>query len=242
MRPETSDAIEIGFKSTLMDGRIQLNVAAFTTEYKDFQAQNTVLNPVTQEFEFRLANVGKLETQGVELDAVVLVSENFQINVGAAFIDATIKEFPDADCYGGQTAAQGCDPVTNSQDLSGADLNNSPDTKLTLGGNYTLPLANMPFDGFMTFSYQWQDELNFGLLGNPRQHHDAYGVFNLSAGINSKDDVYRVTAFVNNVFDEAYLGGLQDLSAVLFRGEEALAGFVPRGANRYAGLRVRVNF
>ena len=242
VRPETSDAIEIGLKSTLLDGRVQLNVAAFSTEYQDFQAQNSVLNTVTQQFEFRLANVGKLETQGVEIDAVVLLSENFQMNVGAAFIDATIKEFSNADCYGGQTAAQGCDPVTDSQNLSGADLNNSPDLKLTLGGSLTMPFEDLPFDGFLNLSYLWQDELNFSLLGNPRSAHDAYGVFNLSAGIASKQDTYRVTAFVNNVFDEAYLGGLQDLSAVLFRGEEALAGFVPRGANRYAGIRVRMNF
>lgn len=242
VRPETSDSIEIGFKSTLLDGQLQLNVAAFTTEYVDFQAQNTILNPQTQEFEFRLANVGKLETQGVEIDAVALLGENLQVNLGAAFIDATIKEFPDADCYGGQTAAQGCNPDTDSQNLSGAELNNSPDLKLTLASSYTRPFEDMSFDGFLNASYVWQDDLNFSLLGNPRAGQDSYGIFSVSAGITSKDDVYRVTAFVNNVFDQSYLGGILDFTNLLFAGEEALAGYVPRGANRHAGVRVRWNF
>ena len=242
VRPETSDAIEVGLKSTVWDGRLQVNVAAFSTEYIDFQAQNTILNPDTQDFEFRLANVGKLETKGVEIDAIALLSENLTVNFGAAFIDATIKEFANADCYGGQTATQGCNPVTNSQDLSGKELNNSPDVKFTVAGNYTRPFDDLSFDGFLNASYVWQDELNFTLLGNPRATQDAYGIFNLSAGITSKDDVYQVTAFVNNVFDQSYIGGVLDLSNILFGGQEALAGFIPRGADRHAGVRVRWNF
>ncbi|NHN35787.1 TonB-dependent receptor [Pseudomaricurvus alcaniphilus] len=244
--PEESDAYELGIKSSLFDGRVQLNATAFYSEYTDFQAQSSIQNPATGDLDFLLNNVGELETQGLEVDAIVLFTENFKMNIGLAVIDATIKSFQGASCYDFQTAAQGCvpnpaDSTQNIQDLSGKDLSNSPDFKATLGGDLFIPLDDLPFDGFLNFSYQYQDEVNFDLLQNPGRAQDAYGIFNLSVGIAAKDDKesYRVTLFVNNVFDEFYVSGINPgtfTSAPVFNHQ------VPRNAERYAGLKVKFKF
>ncbi len=247
VKAETSDAFELGVKSTLFDNRVQLNATLFLNSYTDFQAQGgRVLDDGN--IEVKLNNVGDLETKGLELDAVGLVTENFQVNVGLAYTNATIKEFKGADCYPGQTLAQGCAPINPAvpssrpvQDLSGKDLSNSPDWKLTLGGDYQIPLASMSFDGFLNFSYKWQDEVNFSLANSPLTVEDSYGVFNLSAGIVSKDDSYKLTVFVNNLFDKNYVDGIADVR-FLFGNEPVLVHNIPRSADRYMGVRLKVNF
>jgi len=124
--PETSDAYEIGIKSTMFDNRVQLNAAAFYTEYEDFQAQSTSILP-DGSFLATLNNVGILETQGIELEGVALLGESLTVTFGGSYIDAVIKEFDGADCYGGQTEAQGC--VGGTQDISDGDLPAAPKWK-----------------------------------------------------------------------------------------------------------------
>ena len=132
--------------------------------------------------------------------------------------------------------------ATRVQDLSGKDLNNSPDWKFNLGAQYDVPLSSLPFDGFITASYTWQDELNFSISNNPLTVQDSYGVAHLSLGIMEKENNrYSVSVFVNNVFDEEYAAGIADLST-LYAGPTTLLHHIPRSAQRYAGLRVRLGF
>jgi len=240
--PEESDAYELGIKSSLLDGRVQLNATAFYSEYTDFQATSTVADQMGN-LAFKLNNVGALETQGLEADVLAVLTENFRMNFGLAVIDATIKSFKGADCYPLQTVAQGCTSSggASTQDLSGKDLANSPDLKFTIGGDLRVPLKDMPFDGFLNFSYQWQDEVNFDLLQHPDTVQDAYGIFNLSAGIAARDEKesYRLTLFVNNLFDENYVSSI---AASGFTSAEALTHQIPRGSEIYGGLKLKMNF
>lgn len=237
--PENSDAFELGIKSDLLDNRLQLNAVLFTTEYENFQAQSTVQDEVTQTFDFKLNNVGSLKTSGLELDVIALPTENFKVNLGLAYIDAIIKEFKNADCYALQTEAQGC--INDKQDLSGKGLSNSPELKLTLAGEYGLPLEAMPFDGFFNFSYLWQDEVSFDLMGNPDLMQEAYGVLNVSMGIDSQEGGYRATLFINNLLDQPYISAASSYEA-LFGGKDVRSHTISRNAQRYAGVRFKMNF
>ena len=242
---ESSDSYEVGVKTTLLDQRLQLNAVAFYTEYDDYQAQNTELN--NGELKLAITNVGSLETKGVEIDTIALLGDYVTLNASIAWIDATVDDYPGAACYRGQTEAQGCVEITPGsgafvQDLSGQDLNNSPDWKVNLGGRVDIPLNSMPFDGFLNFTYNWQDEVNFDLLGSPDTVQDSYGIFNMSAGILERDaGRYRVEVFVNNVFDEDYAAALADLGG-LYGGADAIIQLLPRNAERYGGVRMKYSF
>jgi len=241
--PETSVSYEIGAKTSLLDRRLQLNATAFYTQYDDYQGQSTEFK--NNELRSTLTNVGELETQGVEVDAVALLGEHLTLTLSAAWIDATIKDYPGANCYPGQTEDQGCVeliPGTRVQDLSGKDLNNSPEWKFNLGAVYEVPFSGLPFDGFVTAAYTWQDELNFSLSNNPVTVHDSYGVANFTLGITERDsNRYSVSLFVHNVFDEEYAAGIADLSTI-YAGGKTLLHQLPRSSERYAGVRVRVGF
>lgn len=244
MAAEESDAYEVGIKTTLLDQRLQLNVVGFYTEYDNFQAQNTILGQ-DGSVQLDISNVGQLETQGIEIDAVALLGDNFILRGGFAWIDATVKSYPNARCFPNQTEAQGCveiAPGATVQDLAGEDLSNSPDYKLTLAGEYTLPLTSMPFEGFANFSYRWQDDVVFNLNQDPEMQYDSFDVLDLSVGIVERERAaYRVTLFVNNVLDENYLVSKANLGQ-LYGGKQAIGQILARDSQRYAGVRVKFQF
>lgn len=237
--PETSDSFEIGIKSTLLDNRLQLNATAFYTEYQDFQAQSTQVLP-DGSLLISINNVGEVETKGLELEGVALLGESLSVTFGAAYIDGEITSFDNANCYPGQTEAEGC--MDGTQDLAGGALPNSPEFKWNLAADYQAELASMPFYGFVNLSYVWQDEVNFSLVQNPLTVHDSYGVGDFSFGINEKENNrYRVTAFVNNFTDENFRSGIADLRQ-LYGGATSLTNVLSRGSQRYYGVRLKLAF
>ena len=241
---EDSQAFELGMKGIFADGRVQVNPTLFLVRYDDFQAQ--LARIVGGAVELGITNVGELETSGIEIDMQARLTENLKLVGGLAWVNAEIKTFPGANCYPSQTAALGCtmNPVTmrNAQDLSGADLNNSPDFKLTLSAEYEHPFPSMPFDGYLNISLQWQSEAHFGLLNDPGTQQDGYGVVNLSLGIAERESQgYEVSLFVNNLFDEFYVSRIDNVGA-LWGQAAAYSHVVPRGAQRYGGIRLRYSF
>ena len=243
---EDSLAFEAGMKGTFLEGRLQLNPTLFFATYDDFQAQQARI--VNNNVELGIANVGELETYGLEIDFQAALTENLRLVGGIAYINAEIKKFAGADCWPGQTT--GCVDILDSagmvvgtaQDLGGEDLNNSPDLKFTVSAEYLLPLENLPFNGFFNLSYQWQDDLNFSLLADPGAEQKAYGIVNLSLGIaESANERYTVTLFVNNLFDEDYVTSIANFGG-LWGGSPTYIQTFPRDAERYAGIQLGIRF
>jgi len=67
VKPEKVDAFELGVKSRLAEGAVELNGALFWTKDQNYQANyaNTQVSPAA----YYIANVGTLRSRGVELDA-----------------------------------------------------------------------------------------------------------------------------------------------------------------------------
>jgi iron complex outermembrane receptor protein len=242
---ESSDAWELGIKSQLFDGRAQINAALFYTMYDDYQAQRMDFDGTTFPVvgTLKIDNVGELKTQGIEVDAQALLTERLSVTASIAWIDATIESFPDAACYVGQVA--GCRelaPGVFAQDLAGKDLPLSPDWKLSLSGEYRLPMNNMPFEGFVSATYLWQDEAMGTLTNNPRTVIPDYGVFNASIGIEERNaGAYRVSLFVNNAFDENYVTTLTDGRSALIA-PYIIEGYHDRNSQRHVGLKLQLRF
>ena len=239
---ESSDAFEVGYKAELFENRMRLELVGFYTTYDDYQAQQTTLTDAGAVV-FSTENVGELETYGIELDSTTLIGDNLTLQAAAAWVDATIEEYPNAECYFGQTEAQGCFTDSNAistQDLAGKDLQNSPDFKFNLAGTYVWPAGStLPGDVFANIAYSWTDKVNHDLQLAPWMETDNYGILNLSVGIDVFGDInYSVTLFANNVLDDSYDGGLLDSSLAAVT--EATSRFVPRDSDRYFGVRLNI--
>jgi len=87
---EEVDAYELGVKSLLMDGRLQLNAAAFYNDITDFQL--SVFEGAAAAS--LVANIPEFETKGFEVEAVALVAEDLRFNLSYGYLDANYEKFP----------------------------------------------------------------------------------------------------------------------------------------------------
>jgi iron complex outermembrane receptor protein len=232
--PEIPTNYEIGIKSEWLDNRLRFNAAVYYTQFEDFQASAQVPNAFPPLF--FLANAGELETQGVEIEITAQALENLQLQASFAYTDATFSDWADAPCYANQSAADGC--INEIQDLSGADMPDSPDWAINLGANYYIPLPSLPFDGFVRGNYFWQDDVQFDTTNNPLHIGDSHGTLDLYTGISSRDGQYTLQFFIQNLFDEFYIVSLSGQQEV---GIEAGHG-LPYDYKRRYGMSLQLNF
>jgi iron complex outermembrane receptor protein len=238
IRPETSDSFEAGIKSQLLDHRVMLNGTIFHVKYDDYQAQGIDTIGGTQNF--RLTNVGKVLTKGVEIEATAIATKDLRFNAALAYVDAKITSFPKAACWPGQTAAQGCVPGSPAyQNLAGATLPNAPKWKLNVGLDFTHPLGD--YEMIFSTAYAYQTKVNFSLNTDPGTVQKAYGVVNVSGGFRKPGGGYQVVAFVNNVFDKGY--GVNGANQYGNFGSQTVTELQPaRDFHRYAGVRLSVSY
>jgi iron complex outermembrane receptor protein len=241
--PEKSKSYEFGIKSRFLNNRLQLNATAFLSNYDNFQAQSVVLDANTGLFTAQLNNVGKLRTQGVELEFAYKPSRAWLFEAATAISDAKIRSFPNANCYPGQTAEQGC--VTTGpvrvQSLAGKPLANAPKVKGSVGATYDFSLGGSDLLGSLNVNYQYQSKVNFDLYQNPLTVQSGYGTLNGSFSLRDSIKGYKVTLFANNILDKHYAGNIQD-NAGVFGGLHVLTETLPRNAQRYVGVRLKYEF
>lgn len=236
VKAEHADSYEVGMKGTFLDRHLMFNVTAFNTDYRNFQAQS--LEP-TVGGALRLDNVGSLRTRGVEVEWMARPVSNFTLSGGLAYIDATIKKYPNAQCYAGQTVAQGC--VKGAQDLAGARLSNAPKWKANIVADYKVELPSLPFDANISMAYTWQSKVQYQLSQDPTTIQSAYGVADFNIGIKERENSrYSVTLFARNLFNKHYASGLFNF-AQLF-GAESVQQYLPRDFSRYVGISVGVSY
>jgi iron complex outermembrane recepter protein len=254
---EKAHNYEIGSKNDFFDRRLIVNGTLFWTDYYGFQATSITVLPDG----FPLAalqSVGHLRTRGLEANFTAKPVQQFSINGSGAFTDAKILDFPTGSCYSGQATVLlptnqsvpapgqcGIRPATGPvQNLAGGRLDNAPQFKFNIGGQYDLPLNN-GYGAFAGLDYRWQSDVNFSLNQDPLTVQRAYGIFDASVGATAEDGRYKVTLFTNNVFNKHYAVNLTDTaSGFSAPGVTALGEtWQPaRDAFRYVGLRFDVNF
>lgn len=141
---ETVDAIELGAKMTILDGRGRLNAALFRSEFDDLQVSTFDGNAA-----FVVGNAAQSVVQGFEFDWSIALTDSWTINGSGALLDAEYDSFPDAACNVGQITAwvaAGNPRGTCLQDLSGKPLQFAPDWSANVAAVYTRPVArNMDF-------------------------------------------------------------------------------------------------
>ncbi|WP_304217081.1 TonB-dependent receptor [Phenylobacterium aquaticum] len=240
IRPETSKSWEVGSRAQFLEHRLTVNATAFSTKYEDFQAQGIETLP-DGSTNFRLTNVGKLKTQGVEIESLARLGDDWRLSASAAYVDAKITSFPVAQCYPRQTAAQGCVGSPGRQNLAGKRPAQAPKIKLSADINYSHPLQGTNLDGVASATYSYQSKVNYALNQDPQTIQKGYGILNLTVGVKNPTKHYEVMAFVNNAFDEHYYANIFD-QAGTYNSQLATQVILPRDFKRFAGIRAAYSF
>ena len=195
--PETANSFEAGLRSRLIDRALLFNVTAFRQKTKDFQTN--AFDPING---FILTNAGEVRAQGFEWDIQAVPSERFSFGLSGAYTDATFEDFTGAQCFSGQTAAQGC--VGGVQDVSGRQKNNAPAWEVSAIANYDTPIGAGNVHFLARAEATLRDDFNPLQSLDPRTELDGYALANFRVGLRADDDFWRVTAWVRNAFDEDY--------------------------------------
>jgi outer membrane receptor protein involved in Fe transport len=202
---ESTTHYELGGKNTLAGGRVQLNWAAWSTDFEDVQVSS--LDPLT--IIQNVNNAAQANSTGIEGDITWRIQKHTTLAAAVAFTDAEFEEFSTAPCYDGQTAAQGCLPFTfadgtvaNVQDLAGTPLAHAPEVQfnIRLEGDGFEAFGGLEY-GYSLF-YYWQDDSHFKLANDPLDSQEAFGKINASIRLGPTDGSWLLALIGKNLTDE----------------------------------------
>lgn len=210
---EFVDSWELGAKSTLADGRLNLNAALFHQRFTDFQL-NTFLGTT-----YVVRSVPEVVSQGVDLDALYRMPEvGLTLQAGVTYADTK---------YGPDVVA-GL-PLLPNQQISFAPLWSS-----TASLAYERPVGDLLAS--LSFSVKYNSSFNSGSDLGPTKEQDAFALVTARVGIGSQDGAWSLEAWAQNLFDEEYVQVAYDAA---FQPGYTLAFL---GAPRTLGVTLRGRF
>ena len=216
IRPENVDHFEVGLKTQFWDRRATLNLAAFRTDIRDYQA--TVINGQFGVLRGFLANADKVRSQGIEADFSVRPSARFNAYVNAAYTDAKYVRFTDAPCppelAGGTVAAPGQTPSAPGTpggispancDISGQRLPGVSRWAFSFGGEGNLPGKLFGQSGQFYLGYDGSYRSDFSSNPSPSafMNVEGYSLSNFRLGFRG-DNGLNIFGWVRNAFDANY--------------------------------------
>ncbi|MNZ33025.1 Pesticin receptor precursor [compost metagenome] len=229
--PERANDAELGFKSTLQDGRLLLNANVFWTGIHGYQATTLTTNGSSLTPVSVLANAGSVRSRGVEFEASYLPIQGLTLNFNGSYNDVTYLSFKDAPCPGEVSTVN----PTAVCDLTGERVVGASKWIGNLNGEYQWRLAN-DLQPYVTAGYSYRSEAEGTLDNSDLSKIDGYGLLNLSAGVraNLGDGQLDASAWIKNATDKDYY-----LTAFAFSNGAYTASV---GQPRTAGVSLRYDF
>lgn len=197
--PETAISYEAGIKSTLFDGRLRLNLAAFYTHYDDMQVSIVLATPAGTIYSV-VQNAAKAVSKGVEASFAAKPTSRFELSGGVQWLNARYGEFVTVDPrYPGGAAS----------DQKGNPLSRAPDFTASLAAQYTWPVER----GAVTLRGEgnYRSKIYYTPFKDAYASDPALTLWNafLSYEPAKKAGLYGA-AFVKNLTDKTYTSGVFD--------------------------------
>ncbi len=196
---EDSWSTELGFKSTLLDGRATLNGAIFYQEFEDYIARVARVAVSTSGSTTGITDNADAEITGVELDFNMLITENWQLGGGLSYVDAVFASGEELACNVFDESGVPVIPageIAASCDVGGDRLGPQPDWSGGLNSEYTIPFSS--YEGYVRGLYKFNGEREDADIGNL----DSYQTVDLYLGVRSESRQWDIGLFARNLFDE----------------------------------------
>jgi iron complex outermembrane receptor protein len=194
---EDTKGLELGYKSTMLDGALRFDSALFYTEV-DNGFTFVFVAPFTAQ---TTRNIKSADVQGVEASVSWLATERLQLDVGLGFLDSEIKE---SDWIG-----------AGGISIIGKEMPQNPESTTNVGLSYHAPM-NGNLGWFARLDYRrlgevyWEPE-NFAA-------RDPLELVDLRAGITSADG-WEVVGWVDNATDELWISEESNPNGIVYYGK-----------------------
>jgi iron complex outermembrane receptor protein len=220
--PEYINSAEIGIKTTLFDGSMQLNGTLFYYDYEDLQTSKIV--NVTS------INVNTDATiSGFEGEMLWAPTDNLRLTATFSWLDTDIDGFSTFDtadpngmgttegvisCQGNNFLSDNPADCADTSQLSqgvpisqdGNNIQGSPEYSYNVGAAYTFDLSSAMYLTVST-NYYWQDEFYSRNFNAKADLVDEWEVWNASARLQSTDDTWYAEAWIKNINDDDFVTG-----------------------------------
>ena len=245
---ENSENIEIGAKTLLADGRLQLNLAAFRMTMEDMQ--QVAANPAG--LGVHVQNAGELIQQGLELEAQARPTDWLDIRASAAYLDSEWNDFPGGTCAKNGGAPASTHPsFPNSCDFKGLPSDDSPEWKASISAEMRFPVDSVgipveffddrPLEVIGRVEYQYVGDYYHMPSLDSTSFQESYTLLNARLGLADIDGRWSVTVWAKNLTDESYFSYIKETTAAGFTGTQGAYEAFPMPPRTF-GLTVQGYF
>ena len=193
--PEVADTYEVGWKSSLADGRLRVSAAAFLNDYQDLQLSSFSATPAGG-FATVFTNAGRAENWGFEAELLAEPVPNLLFSLGVGYLEAEYSEF-----------------INSANEDVGNTLTpiNSPELTGNLGLQYRYPLgwADLILGADLAYRSDYFVDIN----NLDALHQDAFALLNASVTLEGPSGKWSLSLGVKNLADEEYISHGFDLTA-----------------------------
>ena len=203
---EKAKGFEGGIKASLLDNRLTGSLTAFRYKYEGLPLTSLIALSSTA-VTFVTQNAASTITRGVEFETSWRPVTGLTFRGSASYDQAYFEEFDAAQCYTGQTVAQGCvaAPVTGAktQNLSGRPLYRAPKWLLTSGAAYDFAVTSglrLAVNGDLRFTSGYYTGLNL----NPLSYQSDVTTFNSGIRLSPDSDRWSIAVIGRNLSNRRY--------------------------------------
>jgi iron complex outermembrane receptor protein len=213
---ETVKSYEVGLKGKLLGGRMQYDLAAFTSEFDNYQTFFFVPLPNGTAI-LQLKNAAKVKSEGLEASTRLRVTQYFTVGANVGVLSTKYKSFPNAGGLG--------------VDFTGQEVPDTPKLTAALNVDYSIPVPALGgrVDLFGDFSHR---DSTFQGAGLPKS--SSRDLINMRVAYSPENAKWTVSLWGRNLTDKDY---------VIAAGRDFLGNnFVTRGVPRMYGMEAKYNF
>jgi iron complex outermembrane receptor protein len=190
--PESLWAYEVGFKSTVWDGRARFNMSAFWYDYSDIQLLTLAPDAPVGAFPI-VVNAAEATIKGIEADVTAQLTRGFSVDAAVTLLNAEYDEFTSIDP----------NRPADDPDREGDPLQQAPETSTNLGLQYDWDFAR---GARLTARAEWRyvSEVFFNAFSDPVVRQGGYSLYNARIGYEAPDNRWYVAIFGRNLGDKLY--------------------------------------
>ena len=241
--PEISDNIEIGFKTTLRDGKVRLNGTYFNNSYENQQL--TVGRLVDGQPTADLINAQEATLNGLELELMAQLSESWSMTLAYGHLEGEYDKFTVEDNVFTNAADGSLVESIVTRDLSYIEFGNGGDTDtLDVSFIHTTSLQSGG-DLVSVIGATKKDDQYFSLENTPTSFTPGYTLVDGRINWNLSDGVTTISFWGKNLTDKEYIYNMLDQAGdVQIGGTDPGLGMVADywGAPRRLGVEFRRDF
>jgi len=241
--PEISDNIEIGFKTTLRDGKVRLNGTYFNNSYENQQL--TVGRLVDGQPTADLINAQEATLNGLELELMAQLSESWSMTLAYGHLEGEYDKFTVEDNVFTNAADGSLVESIVTRDLSYIEFGNGGDTD-TLDVSF-IHTTSLPSGGDLVsvIGATKKDDQYFSLENTPTSFTPGYTLIDGRVNWNLSDGVTTISFWGKNLTDKEYVYNMLDQAGdVQIGGTDPGLGMAADywGAPRRLGVEFRRDF